>query len=121
MMQKFADSGEPGERFGGDKAALTAALQLPAGLDASLCEAAGLVASGCCKLLPSFLHLIRQLKSEGRSFSLSFRTFGGDLAVASAAAPFLLRGYLCFPPAGWCTDRLLNVDWTALPENFIFH
>lgn len=80
MIQTFADSGEPGERFGGDKAALAAALQLPAGLDASLCDAAGLVASGCYQLLPSFLQLIRQLKSEGRSFSLSFRTFGGDLA-----------------------------------------
>ena len=35
---------------------------------------------GCHQLLPSFLHLIRALKTEGRSFSLSFRTFGGDSA-----------------------------------------
>ena len=32
-----------------------------------------------CLLLPSFLALLRQLKRDGRSFSVCFRTFGRDL------------------------------------------
>jgi len=80
MMQTFADAGQPGARFSANKDALVKALQLDAGLDAAQCEAAGLVPGGVHQLLPSFLHLIRALKMAGTSFSLSFRTFGGDSA-----------------------------------------
>ena len=43
--------------------------------DAALLESLGL-SGGQCMLLPSFMECLRGLTTQGRSFSVCFRTFG---------------------------------------------
>lgn len=60
-LQQFCEAGHPGERLRPHLDRLLGAL------------------SKECRLLPSFLFMLRELKRAKRSFSVAFRTFGVDL------------------------------------------
>eukprot|EP00930_Biecheleria_cincta_P096133 TRINITY_DN88000_c0_g1_i1.p1 TRINITY_DN88000_c0_g1~~TRINITY_DN88000_c0_g1_i1.p1 ORF type:complete len:742 (+),score=130.60 TRINITY_DN88000_c0_g1_i1:40-2265(+) len=75
----FTEAGMPGESLRPKLLELEQQLLLPEdvrGTDKAI--AAGLVGD-YVQLLPAFLHLLRELKRSGRSFTLIFRTFGRDL------------------------------------------
>lgn len=75
----FTEPGMPGESLRPRLLDMEKQLLLPEdvrGTDKAI--AAGLVGDHV-QLLPAFLHLLRELKRAGRSFTLIFRTFGRDL------------------------------------------
>lgn len=79
MLREFVSEGKPGEIYLPQAERLFAALQLPEAIAGSeLARAAGL-GGKTVVLLPSFLRLLWRLSSEGRSFTVVFRTFGHDL------------------------------------------
>lgn len=82
LLRTFTEPGQPGEKLAQDVEGLLRAMELPASVtaeaDPSLLQELGL-GDGKILLLPSFLILIRWLKTRSRSFSLCFRTFGMDL------------------------------------------
>jgi len=79
MLWAFTDPGQPGEALRPRLEQMQAALKLPEALRGSeTAEAAGLTGD-TLRLLPSFMHMVRELKRAGRSFTLMFRTFGEDL------------------------------------------
>eukprot|EP00466_Bigelowiella_natans_P015471 jgi/Bigna1/145814/aug1.104_g20522 len=79
LLKKFAEKGQPGERFYTFLGEFTKKLKLPEGVVGSKeAKDAGLMGSEHF-ILPSFLNFIRKLKESKRSFSLVFRTFGKDL------------------------------------------
>lgn len=80
-LREFVSAGQPGECFLPHSQRLMEALQLPEALAGSeLARAAGLDGKNVL-LLPSFLRLLHRLASEGRSFTVVFRTFGHDLGM----------------------------------------
>jgi hypothetical protein len=95
MIQQFTDAGSPGEPIAPQIADLIGKMRLPkdvvAAADPAVLEALGL-SSGIHILLPSFLHALRALKKQGRSFSVCFRTFGKDLPKLAAEFNALCEG-----------------------------
>eukprot|EP00931_Biecheleriopsis_adriatica_P118811 TRINITY_DN94129_c0_g1_i1.p1 TRINITY_DN94129_c0_g1~~TRINITY_DN94129_c0_g1_i1.p1 ORF type:complete len:733 (-),score=150.97 TRINITY_DN94129_c0_g1_i1:16-2214(-) len=75
----FTEDGMPGESLRPKLVEMKQALVLPEGVSGSEKAIAAGLTGGTVQLLPSFLHLLRELKRAGRSFSLCFRTFGRDL------------------------------------------
>lgn len=79
MLWQFTNPGMPGESFRAKLEEMVRGLMLPEEVRGSeQALAAGLTGSSV-QLLPSFLHMLRELKRMGRSFTLIFRTFGRDL------------------------------------------
>lgn len=94
-LQGFTDDGAPGVRMQAHLASMTDALKLPDDvISATKAEELARLGldGGYCGLLPSFLHLLRELKRAGRSFSVCFRTFGKDLPKLSAEYNALCEG-----------------------------
>lgn len=84
MLREFVSVGQAGEVYLPFAERLIAALELPAAVrGGELARAAGL-AGGTVLLLPSFMRLLWRLASEGRSFTVVFRTFGHDLGALAA-------------------------------------
>ncbi|KAK3276491.1 hypothetical protein CYMTET_15436 [Cymbomonas tetramitiformis] len=81
-LQGFTAPGAPGEALAKHIMELSQALRLPQDVidnaDPKVLERLGL-AGGTAVLLPSFLHMLRELRKQRRSFSVCFRTFGQDL------------------------------------------
>jgi hypothetical protein len=93
--RQFISKGAPGAALLPELAAMTKALTLPdAVVAAAGAERLGELGldSGLCGLLPSFLHMLRELKRAGRSFSVCFRTFGKDLPKLAAEYNALCEG-----------------------------
>ena len=86
-LQSFTSAGAPGAALAALLRSMADALKLPKQLisdeQADVLKRLGLD-GGVCVLLPSFLHLLRELKKTGRSFSICFRTFGTDLPKIAA-------------------------------------
>jgi hypothetical protein len=86
-LQNFTSAGAPGAALAALLRSMADALKLPKQLisdeQADELKRLGLD-GGVCVLLPSFLHLLRELKKTGRSFSICFRTFGSDLPKIAA-------------------------------------
>lgn len=75
----FTDPGMLGEALRPQQEQMETALRLPEGIRGSEKALAAGLTGDEVQLLPSFLHLIRELKRAGRSFTLIFRTFGQDI------------------------------------------
>ncbi|KOO35415.1 dpy-30 motif family protein [Chrysochromulina tobinii] len=77
-LQNFTSAGAPGAALAALLRSMADALKLPKQLisdeQADELKRLGLD-GGVCVLLPSFLHLLRELKKTGRSFSICFRTY----------------------------------------------
>ena len=98
-LQSFTSAGAPGAALAAQLRSMADALKLPKQVisevisdeQADELKRLGLD-GGVCVLLPSFLHLLRELKKTGRSFSICFRTFGTDLPKIAAEYNALCEG-----------------------------
>lgn len=79
LLRTFTDAGQPGAGLKPHLDKLSEHLMHPAAVSGASNAAELNLESGAVLLLPSFLHCLRRLKAEGRSFSVCFRTFGLDL------------------------------------------
>lgn len=92
MKRSFTDAGQPGQSLKPVHQQMVDALRLPAGISGTPeAQAAGLEGSSVF-LLPCFIHVLIELKRQGRSFTLLFRTYGLDLAKVQKELNALCEG-----------------------------
>ena len=121
-LQNFTSAGAPGAALAALLRSMADALKLPKQLisdeQADELKRLGLD-GGVCVLLPSFLHLLRELKKTGRSFSICFRTFGSDLPKIAAEyvhpAPRPVQPTPCAAHALCCACPVLPTPCAAPP------
>ena len=121
-LQNFTSAGAPGAALAALLRSMADALKLPKQLisdeQADELKRLGLD-GGVCVLLPSFLHLLRELKKTGRSFSICFRTFGSDLPKIAAEyvhpAPRPVQPTPCAAHALCCPCPVLPTPCAAPP------
>lgn len=89
----FTDPGMPGEVFRHELEQMQEKLLLPEDVRGSNQAADAGLTSEAVQLLPSFLHFLRELKRQGRSFTLIFRTFGNDLPKLQKEIEALCQGW----------------------------
>ncbi|CAE7030829.1 unnamed protein product [Symbiodinium sp. CCMP2592] len=92
-LWSFAHSGMPGEAFRKDLASMQEKLLLPEAVRGTQAAKDAGLGGESVQLLPSFLHLLRELKRRGRSFTLIFRTFGKDLPQLRQELEALCQGW----------------------------
>lgn len=88
----FTDPGHPGERFRKQLEEMNKALLLPEHVRGTPKAVAAGLEGSTVQLLPSFLHMLRELKRTGRTFTLMFRTFGHDLELVEKELNALCEG-----------------------------
>jgi len=88
----FTDPGQPGERFRPQLEALDRSLQLSEEIRGSPAALAAGLKGNTVQILPSFLHMLHELKRQGRTFTLFFRTFGHDLELVQQELNALCEG-----------------------------
>jgi hypothetical protein len=84
---------------------MMAALKLPPSVVGSEAALAAGLTGDYVQLLPAFLHMLRELKAQGRSFTLIFRTFGEDLGKVEKELNAFCEGrHPLFPDDEWRMD-----------------
>uniref|UniRef100_A0A7S1SCD7 EF-hand domain-containing protein n=1 Tax=Alexandrium catenella TaxID=2925 RepID=A0A7S1SCD7_ALECA len=92
MIWKFPHPGHPGERFCSQLEQMNKTLLLPEAVRGTPKAIAAGLKGNTVQVLPSFLHMLRELKKRGRSFTLIFRTFGNDLELVQKELNALCEG-----------------------------
>lgn len=88
----FTDPGQPGEQLREKLEQINQALALPEEVRGTEKAVAAGLTGPTVQLLPSFLHMLRELKRRERSFTLIFRTFGHDLEMVEKELNALCEG-----------------------------
>ena len=98
LKSHFVDEGAPGRGVLNFYRVMRRAYQLPSREAKQAFEAAFPELEGeCYFILPSFFKLVNKLRSEGRSFSIVFRTFGHDVhKVTDEFAAFISGAHPLF-------------------------